>query len=104
MLDTKLLEHIYSSPLAPSDMVLTCCTVAREQLEAGDFDAGCAALQHWWKLGDWPKLRGLSQTAGAELLLISGSLSGWVASTRSIQGGQKNAEALLSAATGFFEH
>ena len=104
MLDTRLLEHIHSSSLMPSDMVQACCTIAREQLELGDFDAGCAALQRWWKVGEWPNLDGLSQVATAELLLTAGTLSGWVASARQVHGGQRSAEGLLSGALALFEH
>jgi signal transduction histidine kinase/ActR/RegA family two-component response regulator len=104
MLDTRLLEHIHSSALTQSDMVQACCTVAREQLELGDFDAGCSALQRWWKVGEWPNLDGLSQVATAELLLTAGTLSGWVASAKQIQGGQRSAEGLLSGAIALFEH
>ena len=102
MLETRLLDHIYTSDLSPSEMVEACCTLAREQLEIGDFDAGCAALNRWWSLGEWPRLDGLSQLAAAELLLTAGTLSGWVASTKHVQGGQKAAENLLSAAKAFF--
>ncbi|HZE68741.1 MAG TPA: ATP-binding protein [Pyrinomonadaceae bacterium] len=104
MLETKLLEHIHSSHLTLSERVQACCTVAREQLELGDFDGGCAALKKWWTIGDWPKVDGLNRIAAAELLLTAGTLSGWVASTRQVQGGQKAAERLLSAAIAFFEY
>src|SRR5688572_27162599 len=103
MLETKLLEHIYSSPLTSSEMVQACCTVSREQLELGDFDAGCEALKKWWTLGEWPDLDGLSTAASAELMLTAGTLSGWVASTRQVQGGQKVAEGFLCGSIALFE-
>jgi signal transduction histidine kinase/FixJ family two-component response regulator/predicted negative regulator of RcsB-dependent stress response len=103
MLETKLLEHIYSSGLTSSEMVQACCTVAREQLEVGDFDAGCEALKKWWTVGEWPDLIGLSTPAAAELLLSAGTLTGWVASTRQVQGGQKVAEEFLSGCIALFE-
>jgi signal transduction histidine kinase/FixJ family two-component response regulator/predicted negative regulator of RcsB-dependent stress response len=103
MLETKLLEHIYSSPISASEMVQACCTVAREQLEVGDFDAGCDALKRWWTVGEWPDLTDLSTEAAAELLLTAGTLSGWVASTRQIKSGQKVAEGFLSGCIALFE-
>jgi len=36
-----------------SDQVVECCRIAREKLEVGDYDAGCAVLQRWWKIGQW---------------------------------------------------
>ncbi len=103
MLDTKLIEHIHSSPLTTSDMVEACCTVAREQIELGDFDAGCAALGAWWMVGEWPRLEGLNERATADLLLVSGVLSGSVAGARRMPGGHRFGEALLSGAIAFFE-
>ena len=50
------------------------------------------------------KTGGLSQFAAAELLLTAGTLSGWVASTRHIDGGQNCAERLLSGAIALFDH
>ena len=83
--DSKLLDHIQSSRLTASEMVQACCTIAREQFEAGDYDAGCAALGRWWKIGEWPSQRGLSQHAAAELLLTAGLLNDAVARTRQVR-------------------
>jgi signal transduction histidine kinase/CheY-like chemotaxis protein len=104
MLDTRLLEHIHSSPLTLSEMVEACCSIAREQIEIGDYEAGCGALQRWWKLGEWPRQFGLEPQAAAELMLTAGTLNGWVASTVQVQGGQQVSEGLLNGAIAFFEH
>lgn len=101
--DTKLIERIQSSPLTLSEQVQACCTIAREQLEMGDYDAGCAVLKEWWIVGEWPNQRGLSQSSAAELLLTAGTLTGWVDSTSQIDGGQKGAEQLLSGAVALFD-
>jgi len=101
--NSKLLEHIQSSPLSVSEQVQAFCTIAREQLEVGDYDAGCAVLKEWWTIGEWPKPVGLNQLAAAELLLTAGTLTGWVDSTRQIEGGQKCAEQLLSGAIALFD-
>lgn len=100
---TKLLERVQASPLSLSEQVQACCTIAREQLEVGDYDAGCGVLQEWWTIGEWPKQSGLSQLAAAELLVTAGTLIGWVDSTRQIDGGQKCAEQLLSGAIALFD-
>jgi signal transduction histidine kinase/ActR/RegA family two-component response regulator len=100
--DTQLLKNIQSS-LTISEQVQACCTIARQQLEIGDYDGGCAALRRWWKLEEWPQHHGLSNQAAAHLLLTAGTLSGWIASTRQVQGDQKGAEALLNGAIALFE-
>ena len=95
--------HFEALPLTRSEQVLACCAIAREKLEAGDYDAGCAALEPWWSLGQWPCQAGLSNSAAAELLLTAGTLSGWVASSQRIPGGRKPAEALLNGSIAMFE-
>lgn len=92
------------TPKTLTELVLERCNSAREKLELGDYDAGCAALQPWWTIGEWPKQEGLSQLAAAELLLTAGTLSGWVASTRHVEGGQNCAERLLSGAVALFDN
>ena len=101
--DTQPRGHIKTSPLNTSEQVQACCTIAREQLEKGDYDAGCAALRQWWRLAEWPRHHGLNNEAAAELLLTAGTLSGWIASTRQVHGDQRWAEALLNGAIALFE-
>jgi len=104
LIPANFAQHVEYSPLTLSEQVQASCTIAREKLELGDYDAGCAALQPWWTIGEWPKQGGLSQLAAAELLLTAGTLSGWVASTRHVEGGQNCAERLLSGAIALFDH
>jgi signal transduction histidine kinase/FixJ family two-component response regulator len=104
LIQAKSTQTIELAQLTLSEQVQACCAIAREKLEIGDYGAGCAALQPWWKIGEWPKQEGLSAAAAAELLLTAGTLNGWVASTRQIGGGQKCAERLLSGAIVLFDH
>ena len=101
--NTEHITNIGSSPLSRSEQVQACCTIAREKLELGDYEAGCTALRPWWRLGEWPRHHGLTNQAAAELLLTAGSLSGWIAGTRQVHGDQKSAEALLNGAIALFE-
>ena len=90
--------------LGESERVVACCTIAREKIEIGDYDAGRTVLAPWWKLGERPKQKGLDRLAAAELLLTTGSLSDAVARAERIVGGQRLAEALISGAIALFEH
>lgn len=75
------------------------CELARELAEAGDFEAARRAMgQFWQTVGIPPKLDGLNQGAGAELLLRAGSLTGWIGSTQQLAEAQDLAKDLLSAA------
>jgi len=104
LIQAKSTQQIEYAQLTLSEQVQACCTIAREKLEIGDYDAGCAALRPWWTIGEWPRQEGLSAAAAAELLLTTaGTLNGWIASTRQI-GGQKCAERLLSGAIVLFDH
>ncbi len=87
-----------------SERVLVSCTIAREKVEIGDYDAGCAVLAPWWKFGEWPNQVGLTREAAAELLLTAGSLTDVVARAKRIVHGQRLAETLISGAIGLFDH
>jgi signal transduction histidine kinase/ActR/RegA family two-component response regulator len=89
--------------LTESERVEACCVIAKERLEIGDYAAGAVALESWWTLGQWPLHGELTDNAAAELLLTAGTLSGWMATTKQVNGGQKPAEAMLSGAIILFE-
>lgn len=101
--DAKLLDNIQSSRPTPAEEVQVFCIVAREQIEAGNYEAALAVLQRWWKLGEWPQLDHLSPHSSADLLFTVGSLAGNVVSTRQVPRGQKHAEALLNGSIALFE-
>src|SRR6476619_2603399 len=83
------------SVLTESEQVRACCVIAREKLETGEYEAGCAALGPWWTLGEWPRQSGLDGLASGELLLVAGTLGAWVASSSQTIG-RKPSEALLN--------
>src|SRR5688572_25516882 len=92
------------APLSETGRVVAACTIAREKIEMGDYDAGCAVLAPWWKIGEWPKQIGLDPLAAGELLLVAGTLTDSVARAKRITGGQRSAEVLLSGAIALFQH
>ena len=95
--------HIASLELTSSEQVQVYCTISREQIDAGNYDAACRVLRDWWVFGDWPKLDGLNQQCCADLLLTVGELAGSVASTRQLPRGQKHGEELLNGSIALFE-
>lgn len=96
--------QLHSRTLSPNEESQIFCTVAREQIEVGNYDAGRLILRKYWMPGEWPKLHGLNSHSAADLLLTTGSLASCLSSTGRIQKGQKHAESLLSGAIGIFEH
>ncbi|MCA1573985.1 MAG: winged helix-turn-helix domain-containing protein, partial [Acidobacteria bacterium] len=101
--DARLPSESRCADLTPAEEVQVFCTVAREQIETGNFEAACAVLQRWWTIGEWPKVEGLEPHSSADLLFTTGTLAGWVASSRQVPKGQKQAEALLNGSIALFE-
>ncbi|MBA3255740.1 MAG: winged helix-turn-helix domain-containing protein [Pyrinomonadaceae bacterium] len=101
--DAQLPNESRCADLTPAEEVQVFCTVAREQIEAGNFEAACAVLQRWWTIGEWPKVEGLEPHPSADLLFTTGTLAGWLASSRQVPKGQKHAEALLNGSIALFE-
>lgn len=101
--DVKLPRRLQSVSLTPAEEVQVLCVIAREQIDAGNYDAACLMLERWWTMGDWPKLVGLNPSLSADLLITAGTLAGYAASARQVPRGQKHAEALLNGAIGLFD-
>jgi TolB-like protein len=97
-------KQLFTSSLSPNEEIQVLCAIAREQIEIGNYDAGCVILCNWWRPGQWPNLNGLSSHGAADLLFTTGSLAGSLSSTGRIKKGQKHAEDLLSGSVGIFEH
>jgi TolB-like protein/Tfp pilus assembly protein PilF len=97
-------RQLFMSTLSPNEEVQVLCTIAREQIEIGNYDAGFVMLRNWWTPGEWPNLNSLSSHTAADLLFTIGSLAGCLSSTGRIQKGQRHAEEMLSGSIGIFEH
>lgn len=98
------LTQLCSGTLSPNEEVQILCTIAREQIEVGNYDAGSLILKKHWRPGEWPKLDNINPHSAADLLFTAGSLAGCLSSTGRIQKGQRHAEALLNGAIGIFDH
>lgn len=98
-------SEIESRPKGPSDRVILLCKQAKVHEEAGDFEAARDALAEFWAgIGERPRFEGLTEIAQAELLLRSGTLSGWIGSARQIPGAQSSAKDLITESSRVFEN
>src|SRR5689334_3578334 len=88
-------SQIASFDLTSSEQIQVYCTVSREQIDAGNYEAASRILRPWWQFGNWPNLEGLNQRSCADLLFTTGELAGFVASTQQILRGQRHGEELL---------
>ena len=99
----SLSTQIASLELTLSEEIQVYCTIGREQIDAGNYDAACRILQPWWLFGRSPKLEGLNQKSSADLLFTIGVLAGFVASTQQIPRGQRHGEELLIGSITLFK-
>ena len=99
-----LITQFATLELTPSEKIQVYCTISREQIDAGNYDAAATILRPWWQFGQWPKLEGLNQTSSADLLFTTGELAGFMASTKQIPRGQRHGEQLLMGSITLFEN
>lgn len=95
-------EDAIDAPLA--DDVLPFCQLAKNFEEAGEYEQAAETLSPFWSgLLNRPQLTGLKQEAQAELLLRSGTLTGWLGSVKQVSGAQEVAKDLISESATLFE-
>lgn len=103
-LAAHLLSQIDDPNLSYVERAQLRCHLARELEEAGNYEAARGALGDLWqRVGERPKLSGLDQEAAAEVLLRTGTLTGWSGSLKQIEGAQEIAKNLISESITIFE-
>ncbi len=89
---------------AAADDVLPLCELAKNLEEVGEFDSAAEVLSPFWPgLPTRPNTKGLRDDAHAELLLRTGTLTGWLGSAKQIPGAQEVAKDLISESATHFE-
>jgi tetratricopeptide (TPR) repeat protein len=86
-----------------NEQVQVYCSIAREQIDAGNYDAAYVVLKPWWVYGEWPKVDGLDHGSCGDLLFTAGEVAGCLGSAKQLPRGQKHGEALLSGSIAVFE-
>src|SRR5215203_7522216 len=101
-LHTSIFENV--TDFAVADNVIPLCELARGIEEAGEFEKAQETLFPLWEgLLHRPKTNGLSTEAKAELLLRTGTLTGWLGSAKQAAGAQEIAKDLISESAAIFE-
>ena len=103
-LDSKLAPQIPSIRLTPAEEVQILCSIARDQMAIGNFEAARLILRDWASIGKWPELDYLNAYAAADLLFTAGALFGFIAGSTQVLHGHRHAEALLNGSVALFEH
>jgi len=87
-----------------TDDVIPLCELAKNLAEAGEFESACEVLRPFWHgLLHRPQTTGLVENAKAELLLRTGTLTGWLGSAKQVTGAQEAAKDLISESAAIFE-
>ena len=80
------------------------CRAAKALLNAGDYEAAREALGTLWGgIGVRPDIEDLPEKEQAEVLLLTGALSGWLGSSSQVPGAQGFAKDLISESIRAFE-
>ncbi len=94
----------WAPALGELDTILSRCEVAKDLEEAGEFQAAREALGDLWRgLGVRPATDDWPTEIKAELLLRTGTLTGWLGSANQVAGAQESAKDLISESAGLFE-
>ena len=101
-LHTFVYENVVDSAVTAN--VLPLCEFAKNLEEAGEFDQAAETLRPFWGgLLNRPETDGLEENAKAELLLRSGTLTGWLGSAKQVSGAQEVAKDFISESAALFE-
>lgn len=100
----KLLHQMNDPSLSPDDRVIVRCQLAKQLEEAGNYEAALNVLGELWTgVGQRPATDGLNQATKAELLLLAGTLTGWLGSAKQIDGAQEAAKDLINESSRLFQ-
>jgi tetratricopeptide (TPR) repeat protein len=103
-LSNQLLHQIADPSLSPNERARLRCQLAKQLEETGNYEAAREAIGELWQgVGHRPVLEGLEQEMAAEVLLRAGVLTGWIGSSRQIEGAQENAKNLIGESITIFE-
>ena len=93
-----------STEIPVVENIVPLCELARTLEEAGQFESACEILLPFWH-GPLhrPDTTGLTNDAKAELLLRSGTLTGWLGSAKQLAGAQEVAKDLISESAAIFQ-
>jgi tetratricopeptide (TPR) repeat protein len=100
-LQTSLFKNQTDTPVLED--VLPLCELAKSLEEAGEFELAEETLRPFWQgLPHRPNTEGMAEGAKGELLLRTGTLTGWIGSAKQIPGAQEIAKDLVSESASIF--
>jgi two-component system chemotaxis response regulator CheY len=104
LIPSQLLNEIADPTLTREKRAGLRCRLAKELEDAGSYDAAREAMGELWpEVGGRPVLDELSEATAAEVVLRVGVLTGWLGSTKQIEGAQEWAKNLIGESITRFE-
>ena len=101
-LRTTILER--TTDFSVVDNIIPLCELAKSLEEAGEFESAQETLRPFWEGVLYrPNTTGLVDDTKAELLLRTGTLTGWLGSAKQVAGAQEAAKDLISESAALFE-
>ena len=95
---------VKGAEISAPDNVIPLCELAKALEEAGEFEGAAETLRSFWiGVPNRPETDGLTGHAKAELLLRTGTLTGWLGGAKQIAGAQETAKDLISESAALFE-
>ena len=99
-----LLHQIQDRTLSFEQRALARCKLAKQLEELGNYEAAREAMGDLWAgIGTVPNVEGLTESTRAEILLTVGSLTGWLGSTKQVEGSQQAAKDRIGESIRIFE-
>lgn len=98
------LNGLGAAALTADERALERCRVAADLINGGQYEKAREALGDLWRgVGERPNAAGLWETTAAEVLLQCGSLTGWLGTSKRVEGAQDKAKDLIGEARRLFE-
>ncbi len=99
-----LLHQINDTNVSINERARLRCQVAKQLEEIGKYEAAREAMGELWdSVDERPKLQEFDERTTGEVLLRVGTLTGWIGSTKQIEGAQETAKNLISESLAIFE-
>lgn len=103
-ISNQLLHQIADPTLTRDERARFRCRLAKELEDMGNYNAAREALGELWpEVEGRPALDELGEATAAEVLLRVGTLTGWLGSTKQIEGAQETAKNLIGESITRFE-
>jgi CheY-like chemotaxis protein/tetratricopeptide (TPR) repeat protein len=100
----RLLRQISDPSLPKEKRAQLRCQLAKELEDVGNYEAAREVMGELWsRVGEYPVLDGLEEETAAEVILRAGTLTGWIGSTKQIEGAQETAKNFITESIHRFE-